>query len=53
MGGLGMFVPQKESDAAEWSWMYRANLGVTMDYLNNAIKSMEWYKAAHLEDMGW
>ena len=53
MGGLGMFVPQKDSDAAEWSWMYRANLGVTMDYLNNTVKSMEWYKAAHLEDMGW
>ena len=52
-GGLGMFVPQKDSDADRWHWMYRANLGVTMNYLNNAVKSMQWYKAAQLEALGW
>ena len=52
-GGLGMFVPQRDSDAAEWNWMYRSYLGVSMSYLNDAIKSMQWHQAAHLSDMGW
>ena len=52
-GGLGMFVPQRDSDAAKWNIVYRNNLGVSMSYLNNAIKSMQWYEAAHLAEMGW
>lgn len=52
-GGLGMFVPQRETDAAKWDISYRSNLGITMKALNNAIKKMQWYEAAKLSDMGW
>ena len=52
-GGLGMFVPQRDSDAANWSVTYRINLGISMGYLNETIKSMKWYEAAHLSKIGW
>jgi hypothetical protein len=52
-GSLGMFVPQRDSDAAKWNSGYRINLGFTMSYLNDAIKSMQWYQAAQLSEMGW
>jgi hypothetical protein len=52
-GGLGMFVPQTDTDASWWNPAYRINLGVTMSYLNNEIENMQWYKAAKLADVGW
>ena len=52
-GGLGMFVPQRDSDAARWNIVYRNNLGVTMNFLNEKIKSMQWYQAAQLSKLGW
>ena len=53
MGGLGMFVPQQDSDAGSWTTMYLVNLGFTMSRLNSEIKKMQWYEAARLADMGW
>lgn len=52
-GGLGMFVPQRDSDAARWNIVYRNNLGVTMSYLNEKIMDMQWYQAAQLAKLGW
>ena len=57
--GLGMFVPQRDSDADLWARLYPSypnylsNLGVNMSYLNASIKKMQWYQAAQLSDMGW
>jgi len=52
-GGLGMFVPQRTTDAASWSYPYLSNLGVSMTYLNSNIRKMQWYGAARLADLGW
>ena len=53
MGSIGMFVPQRERDAVWWDSRYLINLGTTMTELNSNIKSMQWYAAARLADLGW
>ena len=56
MGTMGMFVPQRESDAVWWDSRYVVNLGVintSVGKLNSSIKNMQWYGAAHLSDLGW
>lgn len=53
MGGMGMFVPQKDADINWWPSMYIQNLGFGMSQLNSKVKDMQWYEAARLSDMGW
>ena len=60
MGGLGMFVPQRDSDAAKWDNQqyfykvyYLSNLDMSMSRMNSNIKGMQWYEAARLADLGW
>ncbi len=53
MGSLGMFVPQSESNAKAWNPVYLNQLDITMSTFNSQIKSMQWYEAAKLSEMGW
>jgi len=53
MGSMGMFVPQRDRDAMTWYSGYREQLDFTMSTFNKQIKSMQWYEAAKLSEMGW
>lgn len=54
MGGIGMFLPQRDFDTRWWPSRYITHWGsLSMSKLNSKVKEMQWYSAARLSDMGW